>query len=107
MTDCFVPVVETLSASEVQASSAKMSGRLEDAGGLSILERGLILGADPFRSWPIGRLGHSGSTFRKLRGIRWPSQQPDFDGQILSAGLRENSEGIGYGLEKALIPRVG
>ena len=47
VTDCFVPVVETLSASEVQASSAKLSGRLEDAGGLSILERGFVVGSQP------------------------------------------------------------
>ena len=49
VTDCFVPVVETLSASEVQASSAKLSGRLEDAGGLSIWNGVLYLGPIPFR----------------------------------------------------------
>ena len=102
VTDCFVPVVETLSASEVQASSAKLSGRLEDAGGLSILERGFVLGADPF---PI----HGQSGVSVIAG-QLSGNSGEFDGQanhLTSTGkyylraFARNSEGIGYGLEKS------
>ena len=102
VTDCFVPVVETLSASEVQASSAKLSGRLEDAGGLSILERGFVLGADPF---PV----HGQAGVSVIAG-QLSGNSGEFDGQVnnlTSTGkyylraFARNSEGIGYGLEKS------
>jgi hypothetical protein len=100
--DCFVPVVETLSASEVQASSAKLIGRLEDAGGLSILERGFVLGADPF---PL----HGQAGVSVIAG-QLSGNSGEFDGQannLSSTGkyylraFARNSEGIGYGLEKS------
>ena len=100
--DCFVPVVETLSATEVQASSAKLSGRLEDAGGLSILERGFVLGADPF---PV----HGQPGVSVIAG-QLSGKSGEFDGQaknLSSTGkyylraFARNSEGIGYGLEKS------
>ena len=100
--DCFVPVVETLSATEVQASSAKLSGRLEDAGGLSILEWGFVLGADPF---PL----HGQAGVSVIAG-QLSGNSGEFDGQannLSSTGkyylraFARNSEGIGYGLEKS------
>ena len=100
--DCFVPVVETLSASEVQASSAKLIGRLEDAGGLSILEWGFVLGADPF---PL----HGQAGVSVIAG-QLSGNSGEFDGQannLSSTGkyylraFARNSEGIGYGLEKS------
>ena len=94
VTDCFVPVVETLSASEVQASSAKTEWSIGRCRRVEHFGTGFrTWGRSLSGSWPSGRLGHCGSTFRKLRGIRWPSQQPVFDGQILSAGLREELGG--------------
>ena len=100
--DCFVPVVETLSATEFQASSAKLSGRLEDAGGLSILERGFVLGADPL---PV----HGQPGVSVIAG-QLSGNSGEFDGQannLSSTGkyylraFARNSEGIGYGLEKS------
>jgi VCBS repeat-containing protein len=102
--DCFIPVVETLDPLNASSASAQVHGRLNDDGGLNILERGFVIGSQP------------GPTHGQSGVLSFPGQlsatSGDFqsDATSLSSSLQYfvrayviNSEGTGYGLEKSFV----
>jgi hypothetical protein len=102
--DCFVPVVETLAVSEIQASSAKFEGRIDDPGGLTVLERGFVVGS---RSLPVlggagvsvlpGQVSTTGSEFSGLANSLSSTQVHYVRAYAV------NSEGTAYALEQSFV----
>jgi len=102
--DCFVPVVETLGVSEIQASSAKFEGRIDDPGGLTVLEKGFVVGS---RSLPVlggagvsvtpGQVSATGSEFSGLANSLSSTQVHYVRAYAV------NSEGTAYGLEQSFV----
>ena len=96
--DAFRPGVETLDPTQVETTSARLSGRLLDDGGLDILQQGFVVGRQPdpeveqndVESFPGVSGEQPGVFFHKLTNLRPQAT-------YYARAYARNAEGVTYG----------